>query len=160
MGRVAAVAVAASGHPVTWREQVFADLIRDEGLRLKPYFDTANPPRLTIGVGRNLDDVGISRDEATYLLSNDVDRAMAELDRALPWWIQHNDNRRRVLLELVFNMGIGSAVPPKGLLSFRNTLAAIKGRDYDAAAEGLLASKWRQQVGERAVRLAALMREG
>lgn len=34
------------------------DLIRDEGLRLKPYRCTAD--KLTIGVGRNLEDNGIN----------------------------------------------------------------------------------------------------
>ena len=51
-------------------------LVKDEGLRLKPYRDTAG--KLTIGVGRNLSDVGISVDEAYYLLANDVKRAEAE----------------------------------------------------------------------------------
>lgn len=43
------------------------ELIRDEGLRLKPYRDTVG--KLTIGVGRNLDDVGITKDEAMHLLA-------------------------------------------------------------------------------------------
>ncbi len=37
-------------------------LIRHEGLRRKPYRDTVG--KLTIGAGRNLDDVGITREEA------------------------------------------------------------------------------------------------
>ena len=38
-------------------EQLKTDLKADEGLKLKPYTCTAN--KLTIGIGRNLDDVGI-----------------------------------------------------------------------------------------------------
>lgn len=41
-------------------------LIRHEGLRLKPYHDTVR--KLTIGIGRNLDDVGITHEEALILL--------------------------------------------------------------------------------------------
>jgi lysozyme len=59
-----------------------ADLIRDEGLKLKPYTDTVG--KLTIGIGRNLTDRGISRQEALVLARNDVDAAAAELDRFAP----------------------------------------------------------------------------
>lgn len=50
------------------------DLIRDEGLKLKPYRCTSN--KLTIGIGRNLDDNGITEAEARYLLHNDLGRAV------------------------------------------------------------------------------------
>ena len=43
-------------------------LKRHEGLKLKPYKCTAD--KLTIGVGRNLEDVGISEEEAEMLLQN------------------------------------------------------------------------------------------
>jgi hypothetical protein len=62
------------------------ELIRDEGLRLRPYMDSATPPRITIGVGRNLSDVGISKDEAFRMLHNDLERVTADLDQHLPWW--------------------------------------------------------------------------
>lgn len=41
-------------------------LIRHEGLKLKPYQCTAG--KLTIGVGRNIEDMGITEDEAIYML--------------------------------------------------------------------------------------------
>ncbi|HAC30701.1 MAG TPA: lysozyme, partial [Marinobacter hydrocarbonoclasticus] len=53
------------------RNLLKTQLKRHEGLRLKPYLDTASSPRLTIGYGRNLEDVGISRDEADFMLDND-----------------------------------------------------------------------------------------
>lgn len=137
------------------REQLLADLVRDEGEVLHAYQDHLG--WWTIGVGRLIDKRrggGITHEEALYLLGNDVDRVMAELDNALPWWNCHSDNRRRVLVNMAFNLGIA------GLLTFKRTLAAIKARDYDAAADGMLASLWARQVGERAKRLAALMREG
>lgn len=40
---------------------LLSELSRDEGRRLKPYLDTVG--KTTIGVGRNLTDVGISEDE-------------------------------------------------------------------------------------------------
>lgn len=128
------------------------ELIRDEGIRLRPYRCTAG--KLTIGVGRNLEDVGISVEEANHMLDADIDRAAAALDKALPWWRDLSEARQRVLLNMCFNLGIGS------LLGFKNTLAAIKAGRYEDAATGMLASKWAGQVGDRAKRLAAMMKTG
>ncbi|MDR5802124.1 glycoside hydrolase family protein [Caballeronia sp. LZ001] len=129
-----------------------AELKRDEGVRLKPYTDTVG--KLTIGVGRNLTDVGISDDECTTLLQNDIDKTVAALDRTLPWWRNLNPVRQRVLVNMAFNMGM------VGLLTFKNTLSAMQNGSYAAAAAGMLASKWATQVGARAERLADMMRTG
>lgn len=126
------------------------DLKLDEGLRRKPYRDTVG--KLTIGIGRNLDDVGISEDEAEYLLQQDINRTMADMDRLMPWWRGLDDTRKRVLINMGFNLGV------PGLMKFKNTLAAVKEVRYADAAEGMLASKWAKQVGDRALRLAELMR--
>lgn len=133
------------------RSVLMSELTRDEGRRLKPYVDTVG--KTTIGVGRNLTDVGISDAECDTMLSNDIDRTVAWLDRNLPWWRQLDPVRQRVIINMAFNM-------QGGLLTFTNTLAAMKGGDYVAAADGMLASKWAGQVGARATRLAAMMRSG
>lgn len=130
--------------------QMKAELIRDEGLKLKPYRDTVG--KLTIGVGRNLDDVGISEAEAATLLESDIARTAKALDLNLPWWITLSEERQRVMLNMAFNMGI------RGLLGFKNTLAAIQAGKFEDAANGMLASKWAGQVGNRAQRLAQMMR--
>ncbi len=127
-----------------------AELVRDEGLRLRIYKDTVG--KLTIGVGRNLDDVGISKDEAYLMLDNDIQRTSDSLDKNLPWWKTLDEVRQRVILNMAFNMGINS------LLGFKNTLAAIQAGRYNDAADGMLASKWSTQVGARATRLADMMR--
>lgn len=127
-------------------------LIGDEDLRLKPYRCTAG--KLSIGVGRNLDDVGITREEAVVMCVNDINRCATELDRALPWWRKMTEARQHVLLNMCFNLGIG------GLLTFKNTLAAMEAARYTAAAEGMRNSKWAEQVGHRAARLACEMQRG
>lgn len=53
-------------------ESSIEELVRHEGLRLKPYKCSANS--WTIGVGRNLDDIGISGSEALVLLKHDIAR--------------------------------------------------------------------------------------
>lgn len=129
-----------------------SQLVRDEGLRLKPYRDTVG--KLTIGVGRNLSDVGISRDEALLLLANDISRAESELAEHLPWTSKLDDARLGVLIAMAFNLGIG------GLLAFKDALGHIKTAEYDLAAKALLQSKWAVQVGGRAERLAEQLRTG
>lgn len=127
-----------------------AELIRDEGLRLRLYKDTVG--KITIGIGRNLDDVGISKDEAYLMLDNDIQRTSDSLDKNLPWWKTLDEVRQRVILNMAYNLGINS------LLGFKNTLAAIQAGRYNDAADGMLASKWATQVGDRATRLAKMMR--
>ena len=133
-------------------DKLSAQLSIDEDKRAKPYKDTVG--KLTIGIGRNLDDVGLSPDEIQYLLGNDIARVKAELDGAMPWWSQMTDARQNVLANMCFNMGL-----PR-LSGFVNTLAAMQTGKYGAAADGMLASKWAAQVGDRAKRLAATMRTG
>ena len=134
------------------RERLKRALVRHEGLRLKPYTCTAN--KLTIGVGRNIQDNGITEAEAMVLLENDIDSVARDLTRALPWWQQLDDVRREVLANMVFNMGIGT------VLTFKNTLAAIQAGDYKRAASLMLQSKWATQVGNRARELATQMESG
>lgn len=133
-------------------EKLRQSLILHEGLELKPYKCTADA--LTIGVGRNLDSVGISSDEAMMLLDNDLDRCIDELDRRLPGWRSHNDARQNVLIEMVFNLGM-----PR-FLSFKKMHEALKQRDYSAAAAEMLDSRWERQVKQRAHTLASIMRDG
>jgi len=120
--------------------------------RVFPYKDTVG--KTTIGVGRNLDDEGISDDEAMTLLRNDITEHLAALDQQLPWWRGMDEVRQRVIANMAFNMGIET------LLTFKNTLAAMERGDYDAAANGMSASAWARQVGVRATRLVEMMRDG
>lgn len=134
------------------RADLLTMLEQDEGLRLKPYRDTVG--KLTIGIGRNLDDMGITTEEARYLLENDVGRAEAELDRNIPWWRELSENRRHVLVSLVFNMGW-----PK-LSGFVKFLAALKRNDWAGAAAEMKDSRWYSQVKGRGERLAKMMEVG
>lgn len=128
------------------------ELSRDEGRKNKPYRDTVG--KLTIGVGRNLDDVGLFDDEIDLLLTNNIQRSLVALSQNMPWFDQVDPVRQRVLVNMVFNMGL------LRLMGFHQTLSAVARRDYATAADQMLDSQWAKQVGERAVRLAAMMRTG
>ena len=134
------------------REAMIRQLRLHEGERLKP--DRCTAGKLTIGVGRNLEDRGITREEASYLLANDIAAEERELLRALPWVANLDEVRQRVLLDMAFNMGV------VGLLAFKRTLATIQAGDYQRAAAMMLDSKWAGQVGQRAERLSRMMATG
>lgn len=133
------------------RAELTKQLERDEGLRLKPYKCSAG--KLTIGIGRNLDDRGITEVEALSLLRNDIDIVEAELTK-LPIYHKLDAVRQTVLANLAFNLGT------PGLLKFRKMWIALDQGDFQTAANEMLNSTWAQQVGIRAARLSKMMREG
>jgi len=132
--------------------QIMDMFIRDEGLRLKPYRCTAG--KLTIGIGRNLDDRGIDELEAHSMFWHDFDRCRAECEQAFDFWPELDEVRQLVLINMCFNLGLA------GLKKFKNTLAAVKRGDYIAASALMLQSLWAAQVGARAARLAQMMETG
>lgn len=131
-------------------DQLKADLLLDEGERLKPYVDTVN--KTTIGVGRNLTDSGISHDEAMYLLINDINTVTQALDKNCPWWTTCPEPVQRGLCNMVFNMGWGH------LSGFRKMLAALQAGLWETAAVEAETSAWAAQVGSRSHRIAVLFR--
>lgn len=125
-----------------------------EGLRLKPYKCTAG--KLTIGYGRNLEDVGISQTEADMLFERDFAQAESEARRLCKTYrVNYEDlieQRFYVLTDMIFNMGYDR------VSKFKKMLTALSKGDYDTAAKEMLDSAWATQVGNRATQLSALMR--
>ncbi len=134
------------------RAAMIHQLTLHEGMRQFPYKCTSG--KLTIGIGRNLDDRGITEAEAGFLLGNDIDDFQDRLTREIPWMVELDAVRQRVLLDMAFNLGV------PGLLKFKRTLAAIRGKEYDRAAAMMLDSRWATQVGQRAKRLSRMMATG
>lgn len=130
------------------RPELVASLKLHEGLKLKPYKDTAGI--LTVGYGHNLEQE-ITREEAEVMLISDIQKAIKELDRAFQGWKNHSEVRQNVLIEMMFNMG---ATRLAGFLKF---WAALRAKDYKQAAQEMLSSRWASQVGQRAITLAARM---
>lgn len=122
----------------------------DEGLRLKPYRCSAG--KLTIGYGRNLDDNGISKAEAEYLLDGDIRDAENACLHAFPWFADLSEERQDVLVNMCFNLGMTR------LLRFTRFLKAMSLGAYETAAHEMMNSNWAEQVGDRAKRLAQVMR--
>jgi len=127
-------------------------LIDHEGLELKPYQCTAD--KLTIGVGRNIEDRGITEDEARYLLKNDIKIVEDELLEKKPVVAGLDAVRQRVLVDMGFNVGLPI------LMKFQNMWAAIEEEDWDEASAQMMDSRWAKQVGRRAERLSQAMKTG
>lgn len=126
-------------------------LLQHEGIKLFPYQDSEG--YITIGVGRNLQNNGITPNEAMAMLRHDTDKAV-HYARKYVWFEFLNDARQNVIVEMIFNLG------PNRFAEFRNMIAALSKHDYAKASAEMLNSKWRTQVKSRALRLADQMKTG
>lgn len=140
-------------------------LLLHEGLRLQPY--RCSKGKLTIGIGRNIDDNpftdtekkvigdwqhGITTQAAFYLLRNDIERLEKELQRKINFWKNLSDERQYALLDIAFNIGVS------GLLKFKKMLAWLWMGNFEQAAIECLNSKYAKETGRRAERIANLIR--
>lgn len=146
---------------------MISELIQDEAEILTLYDDkTGKPPvlatggKITVGVGHNLSDRGISRELSRQWLAADIAEAEHALDVNCPWWRTMSDARQRGLLNMCFNMGWCSKDRKHGLCTFINTLEDLRLGRFHEAAEKCLQSAWAHQVGARAVRIAEKFRDG
>jgi lysozyme len=155
------------------REHFINKLIEHEGLVLEVYQDSLGID--TIGIGRNLEDRGISKEEldyldipnmevvyehgitekdARYLALNDIEIVEKELCKAHPCVEELDEVRQLVLMDMAFNMGI-----PR-LKKFVKMWNAIHEGLFDIASTEMLDSRWADQVGRRAIILSNAMKEG
>jgi len=128
------------------KKRLSQQLIKHEGLRLKPYRCTAD--KLTIGVGRNLDDVGITEEEALYLLGADIQVVINQCTVAFAWFERLDELRKEAVINLVFNMGLTK------FKQFKKTISYIEQGKFDLAGAELLDSNYARQVGQRSIDVA------
>jgi lysozyme len=132
-------------------------LIKHEGYSCYPYECTKG--RLTIGYGRNLESRGITRDEARYLMRNDIHRCQLDLRRIFGRSFDNfNEDRQNALIDMRFNLGY------KGFRGFKKFIAAIKRGDFEHAIWEMkyrrlnVFSPWYIQVTGRVEDLMRLMK--
>jgi lysozyme len=144
-----------------WTER----LIQNEGLKLTPYRCTRG--KLTIGVGRNLEDnpltfaekqavgdwrKGITKNAALMLLRNDITRTLADLQEIIPNWEKLAEDRQYALLDMCFQLGLG------GLLKFKRMLSYVAKENFEMAAYECLNSAYAKQTPKRAQRIARALK--
>lgn len=127
-------------------------LKRHEGCKLLPYQCTAG--KATIGYGRNIEDTGISIEEAEFMLANDVERCIIDLSEKTDYFGTLCEQRQAVLVNMLFNLGWGR------FNRFRKVIKAVRDGDYLRASVEMMDSLWADQVGDRAKELALIMRNG
>ena len=128
-------------------------ILKHEGFEPFPYKCTKG--KLTIGIGRNLDDRGITMDEALILLRNDI--AACEMDLYKIFgkeFFELDIARKHALIGMRFNLG---ATRFRG---FTEMIQAIRNRNFVEAAQEMEKSLWWKDVGERARTLQSMMLSG
>lgn len=127
-------------------------LQRQEGFKAELYKDTSD--KWTIGYGRCLETNPLVEEEAEYLLDSDITRIWRLLTTKLTFFGGLSDSRQHVLISMTYNLGMN------GVMGFKKMLAAMEAANFDAAANEMLNSVWAKQVGNRAVELAEMMKNG
>ena len=133
-------------------ERLKKQLVVHEGLELKPYHCSAD--KLTIGVGRNIQEVGISENEAMYLLENDIANVEAQCRTTFDWFDGLSNKRKEAVVNLVFNMGLST------FCKFKKTIGYIDQGLFELAGTELLDSNYARQVGQRSKDVAIMLAEG
>lgn len=133
-----------------YRAMAEAMIKRHEGVRTHPYCDSVG--KMTIGVGRNLTDRGLSVDEVELLFKNDMRIAEQILDIWCENWHSFGDYQRIALMSMAYNLG-----GPR-LSKFVKMRVALQARDFITAAAEALNSRWAKQVGGRARDIAAMIK--
>lgn len=155
-------------------------LIFHEGLRTDAYYCPGG--YVTIGVGRNLEaqgltdeeqrhlfgtanlskyevidiikKVGVTVEQALYLLANDIALCKSDLQKNFKWFDDLDPVRQKVIIDMRFNLG------STGFKEFKKMIEALENHDYNKAADEMRDSVWYYQVGLRAKRLAKMMITG
>ena len=130
-------------------DKLKAQLIRHEGLKLKPYQCPAG--KLTIGVGRNLEGKGITEKEAMILLENDIQECIQDLKIIFQEFDLLAEPVQLVLADMRFNLG------PSRFRKFKKMIQAVEDHNFTQAVEEMKNSRWYTQVGQRAKTLLKMM---
>ena len=137
---------------MNFREILKDDLILHEGYRSKPYVDTVG--KITIGVGYNLDDNGLPSKIIEELLDMTMTEAIENAQSFIRNFDDLSDNRKAVLANMAFNLGLNR------FRGFKRLRTAVETSQFDLAAMEMLNSHWAKQVGQRATYLAEKMKNG
>lgn len=117
----------------------------------KPFAYRCSAGKLTVGIGRNLENKGLTLDESLYLLRNDIRECVEDLWAIFPSFHNLSAVKRHVLIDMRFNLGA------TGFRRFKRMICAVEKRDFTLAAHEMMDSKWYGQVGNRGKTLRNMM---
>jgi len=141
-------------------DQLRMELEYDEGCKYEIYLDHLGLP--TFGIGHlvteddpeNGQEVGTPVDEARVVevFEQDVQITIGECKKLYDDWDDLPEEVQLIIANMMFNMG-----RPR-LSAFKGMKRGVDARDWNAAADEMVDSKWYQQVTNRAQRLVDRMR--
>lgn len=132
-------------------DKLKALLIKHEGERKFPYLDTVG--KLTIGVGHNLSDKGLTTTQIRVILLDDINETLAFMLSHIPVAVQLDEVRQCALADMTFNL-MGK------MLDFKGMLGALQAKNWQGASDHLLNSLFARQTGQRARDLALMLKTG
>ena len=142
-------------------EQLREQLKIDEGCVYEIYNDHLGYP--TFGIGHlvresdpeNGSPVGtkVSEDRVADAFDDDIEIVLSDCNILYPDFEDLPEEAQQIIANMMFNLG-----RPR-LSKFRGMKAGVDAKDWNAAADEMVDSRWYCQVGARAERLVNRMRE-
>ncbi len=142
-------------------QKIRDQLIIDEGIKYRIYFDTKGKP--TMGIGHlitkkdiewgNLKDwtpkkvVRISAERVEELFKADLDSAIKDCKQVFDNFDKFQEELQQILVNMMFNLGIFK------FSEFKKFILYVKAADYLNAAKEMKDSNWFLQVKGRGARL-------
>lgn len=136
------------------------DLEDDEGVKYEIYDDHLGYP--TFGIGhliRSSDPeygeptgTPVSEERVTEAFESDIRDTITDCEKLYPDLYELPEEAQLIIANMLFNLGY-----PR-LSKFKGMKAGVDARDWNAAADEMLDSRWAVQVPNRANRLVARMR--
>ena len=140
--------------------QLREELANDEGCKYEVYLDHLGYP--TFGIGHLITDddpecgtaVGteVSSDRVQEAFDSDVESVLSDCERLYVQFEHLPEEVQLIVANMMFNMGYTR------LSKFNGMKRGVDARDWEAAADEMVDSKWYRQVSRRADRLVVRMR--
>ena len=141
-------------------DQLRMELEYDEGCKYEIYLDHLDLPTFGIGHLVTVDDpeydqpvgTAVSEERVKEVFEKDVQITIGECKKLYDDWDDLPEEVQLIIANMMFNMG-----RPR-LSAFKGMKRGVDARDWNAAADEMVDSKWYQQVTNRAQRLVDRMR--
>jgi len=141
-------------------EQLREEIARDEGVEYEIYLDHLGLP--TFGIGHLVLDsdiesgmevgTSITEERVNECFDKDVEAVLSDCETLYPDFDSLPEEVQLIIANMMFNMG-----RPR-LSKFKGMKRGVDARDWNAAADEMVDSRWYKQVTNRADRLVTRMR--
>ena len=141
-------------------QQLREELTEDEGCKYEIYLDHLGYP--TFGIGHLVRDddpehgeevgTSVSEDRVIEAFESDIETVLSDCNKLYSDFEDLPDEAQLIIANMMFNLGY-----PR-LSAFKGMKRGVDSRNWDAAADEMVDSRWYKQVTNRANRLVERMR--